>query len=98
MSRIICFWKCTKCDSEFHQYVSFGHPDKDFIFKWVCPECKSTNELKVEAFADVSAKSIQHAFDGKAIKLNEKMLDEIKSALEKDKETIKNWWERGQNG
>ena len=27
-----------------------------------------------------------------------KMLDEIKSALEKDKETIKNWWERGQNG
>lgn len=94
MSRIIPFWKCEKCNYEFYQYVSFGHPDEDFIFKWVCPECKSTNELKVEAFPDVSAKAIQHAFDAKTIKLSDKMIDAIKKELKTDEEAIKNWWER----
>lgn len=49
MSRIFTEWKCDNCASEFHQYVSFGHPDEDFDYKWKCGKCGHINTLHVEA-------------------------------------------------
>lgn len=49
MSRIFTEWKCDNCESEFHQYISFGHPDEDFDFEWQCDECGYVNVLHVKA-------------------------------------------------
>lgn len=49
MSRICTQWKCEKCGKEFHTYVSFGHPEKDFVYKWQCGECNHVNEFLVKA-------------------------------------------------
>ena len=49
MSRIFKEWKCVHCGTSFQYYVSFGHPDDDFIFKWKCRECGKANELLVKA-------------------------------------------------
>ena len=49
MSRIYTKWKCKKCKHKFSKYVSFGHPDKDFVFEWVCGHCGYINKLKVKA-------------------------------------------------
>lgn len=49
MSRIFTFWKCEHCGEEFQKYISFGHPDKDFVFKWKCGKCEHVNELLVKA-------------------------------------------------
>jgi len=47
MSQIIEHWECNHCGHEFNQYVSFGHPEETFIYKWKCSECNGINELKV---------------------------------------------------
>ena len=52
MSRIFTHWKCDNCKAEFDNWVSFGHPDEDFDYKWKCPECNHTNVLHVEAWPD----------------------------------------------
>ena len=49
MSRVFTQWKCDNCKKEFHQYVSFGHPDKSFDYKWKCKECGHINILHVKA-------------------------------------------------
>lgn len=49
MSRIFTEWKCENCKDEFHQYVSFGHPDYSFVYKWKCKKCGHVNKLKVKA-------------------------------------------------
>lgn len=49
MSRIYTKWKCKKCKHKFSKYVSFGHPDKDFVFEWGCGHCGYINKLKVKA-------------------------------------------------
>ena len=49
MSRIITEWKCEGCGTEFNKYVSFGHPNEDFYFKWECGECGYENILHVKA-------------------------------------------------
>lgn len=43
MSLIITKQACKHCNYEFEQYVSFGHPEEDFDFKWECPKCKKEN-------------------------------------------------------
>ena len=50
MSRIITYEKCDKCGKEYNDfYISFGHPDEDFIWKWKCEECDNVNERLIEA-------------------------------------------------
>lgn len=48
MSRIITYRKCEKCGKEYNNYISFGHPDEDFIWKWECVECNHVNEILIE--------------------------------------------------
>ena len=50
MSRIFTEWKCKKCKHIINKYVSFGHPDNDFVYKWQCEKCGHINELKVKAW------------------------------------------------
>lgn len=49
MSRIFKEWHCDHCGASFQYYVSFGHPDEDFVFKWKCNKCDGVNELRVKA-------------------------------------------------
>lgn len=49
MSRIYTEWKCEHCGYTIHKYISFGHPDEDFDFKWKCGNCKHINVLHVKA-------------------------------------------------
>ena len=49
MSRIYTEWKFEHCGHTVHSYISFGHPDKDFNFKWKCEKCEHINVLHVEA-------------------------------------------------
>lgn len=49
MSRIITHEKCDKCGKEYNTYISFGHPDKDFTWKWKCDECGHINERLIKA-------------------------------------------------
>lgn len=49
MSRIITYEKCDKCGKEYKDiYISFGHPDEDFTWKWKC-ECGFKNERLIKA-------------------------------------------------
>lgn len=50
MSRIFTKWKCENCKEQFDRYVSFGHPDKDFVYEWQCGKCGYVNKLKVKAW------------------------------------------------
>lgn len=51
MSRIITYEKCDKCGKEYPDiYISFGHPDKDFVWKWQCDECEHINKRVIKAF------------------------------------------------
>lgn len=49
MSLIIRKWTCEECGAEFDQYVSFGHPDEDFDYKWKCSKCGHINTYHVKA-------------------------------------------------
>lgn len=31
-------------------YVSFGHPEKDLVWKWECDSCKHVNEKLIKAW------------------------------------------------
>ena len=45
MSQIITYLKCDHCGKEYKDiYVSFGHPEKDLVWKWKCDSCKHVNE------------------------------------------------------
>lgn len=49
MSRIITYEKCDKCGKEYENfYISFGHPNEDFTWKWKC-DCGYENERLIEA-------------------------------------------------
>lgn len=51
ISKIITHEKCDKCKKEYKDiYVSFGHPDEDFIWEWECGECGHINERLIKAF------------------------------------------------
>ena len=47
MSIIVRHWECYNCHSKFERYVSFGHPDEDFDFKWKCEKCGRVNVYHV---------------------------------------------------
>ena len=53
MSRIFTEWKteckCENCGHKAREYISFGHPDGDFDFKWKCEKCEHINVLHVRA-------------------------------------------------
>lgn len=49
MSRIITNFKCDHCGKEYNTYISFGHPDNDFVWKWKCDKCNKVNKYLVEA-------------------------------------------------
>ena len=49
MSRIYKKWICDNCKTEIEYYISFGHPDEDFDYKWKCGECGHVNTLHVPA-------------------------------------------------
>lgn len=50
MSQIITSLKCSKCNKEYNNlYISFGHPDEDFDWKWKCDECEEINVKHIEA-------------------------------------------------
>ena len=54
MSRIITSEKCDHCGKEYNNiYISFGHPDEDFTWKWKCEECKKVNERIIEKMPNV---------------------------------------------
>lgn len=44
--------KCEKYKKEFEQYISFGHPDKSFDYKWTCGNCQHVNVLTVFGYID----------------------------------------------
>lgn len=49
MSRIIYSLKCKYCEAEVKNiYISFGHPNTDFIWEWKCKECGKINEELIE--------------------------------------------------
>ena len=59
MSKIITYEKCDKCNKEYKDiYISFGHPNEDFIWKWECSECGNVNERLIEALPWFSLKGI----------------------------------------
>lgn len=47
MSRTITNWKCDNCKSEFHNYVSFGHPEHGFDHEWRCIKCGHINTIHI---------------------------------------------------
>lgn len=50
MSRIITHEQCDKCKKEYKDiYISFGHPNKDFEWKWKCTECGCENKRIIKA-------------------------------------------------
>lgn len=52
MSQIITYLKCDHCGKEYKDiYVSFGHPEKDFVWKWKCDSCKHVNEKLIKAWS-----------------------------------------------
>lgn len=61
MSRIIYKEKCDKCNKEYNDlYMSFGHPEEDFTWKWECTSCGGINERTIKALpAPWSAKFAQ---------------------------------------
>ena len=69
MSRIITYEKCDECGKEYKDfYISFGHPDEDFTWKWKC-DCGYENERLIKAMP-------MFGFSKAAI---EKVLSEIES-------------------
>ena len=50
MSRIIFYLKCDHCGKEYDNlFISFGHPENDFVYEWKCEECGGINEYLVKA-------------------------------------------------
>ena len=49
MSRIVTFLKCDHCEKEYDTYISFGHPNEDFVWSWQCKECSGVNDYLVKA-------------------------------------------------
>jgi len=49
MSRIVTEFKCEHCKEIIKAYVSFGHPEKDFIYTWICGKCRGENKMKIKA-------------------------------------------------
>lgn len=50
MSRIITHEQCDKCKKEYKNiYISFGHPQKDFEWRWMCTECGCENKRIIRA-------------------------------------------------
>lgn len=50
MSQIITYLKCEHCGKEYKDiYISFGHPEKDFVWKWKCTGCKYVNKRLIKA-------------------------------------------------
>lgn len=47
MSRMYTHWRCDNCDDEHERYVSFGHGDDTFDYKWECKNCSHINTLRV---------------------------------------------------
>ena len=51
MSHIITYLKCEKCNHELNNiYISLGHPEKNFIWKWECPKCNHINGEKIPRY------------------------------------------------
>jgi formate dehydrogenase maturation protein FdhE len=51
VSQIITYLKCDHCGKEYKDiYVSFGHPEKDLVWKWECDSCKHVNEKLIKAW------------------------------------------------
>jgi len=48
MSFIVRSLTCVYCNYKFDNlYISFGHPDKSFDWKWLCDACKKENTKKI---------------------------------------------------
>lgn len=51
MSQIIRNEKCDKCGKEYKDiWISFGHLDEDFEWKWKCEKCGFENRRLIKAF------------------------------------------------
>lgn len=51
LSQIITYLKCDHCGKEYKDiYVSFGHPEKDLVWKWKCDKCLYINERLIKAW------------------------------------------------
>lgn len=50
LSRIIRSVKCKNCGKQYNDfYRSFGHPDEDFVWEWIC-ECGHINKKLIKAW------------------------------------------------
>ena len=48
MSRFIDKMTCKHCGYVWRGLISFGHPDKDFDYRWVCEECGKESTERIE--------------------------------------------------
>lgn len=53
MSKIIHYLKCKECGKEYKDiYISFGHPDESFDWKWKCDNCEHINTVRIIGLED----------------------------------------------
>ena len=51
MSHIITKLKCEHCGQEINDiYISLGHPEKDFVWRWKCGKCMQINSRYVKSW------------------------------------------------
>lgn len=51
MSHIIHYLKCEHCNTQYDNiYISFGHNEKCFDWKWKCEECNHENTYHVWSY------------------------------------------------
>lgn len=51
LSQIITYLKCDHCGKEYKDiYISFGHPEEDFVWKWKCTGCEHVNKRLIKAW------------------------------------------------
>ena len=53
MSQIIINLICKHCNENFNTYISFGHPQKSFKWKWKCINCNNINIEQIEALPEI---------------------------------------------
>jgi hypothetical protein len=76
MSYIINHLQCEHCKNKFNTYISFGHPEKCFVWTWICEKCGQENTEEIHSYFDFYPYCCKSEEEAKQIikKYNEKWL------------------------